>query len=112
MTNYIKQSMPIQIPTGDGKTIKEYFGLVSTRSTECSIAHMIVPPGWIEPYQNPMIPGKKIAEVDGEKIELRVGECLLVKRGAKVRYSNPFDKQAEYWSVCIPAFSIERVHRD
>lgn len=36
----------------------------------------------------------------------------LVRKGSKVSYSNPFDKDAEYWSVCIPAFSIEKVHRN
>jgi len=119
MKNFIKQSSPIKIPTNDGKAIEEYFGLASTRSSKFSIANMIAPPGWKEPHQNPkfdeitiMISGRKIAEVDGEKIELRARECFLVKKGARVQYSNPFDETAEYWSVCIPAFSVETVHRE
>ena len=119
MKNFIKQSSPIKISTTDGKAIQEYFGLASTRSSRFSIAHMIAPPGWKEPHQSPefdeiaiMISGRKIAEVDGEKIELRAGECLLVKKGARVQYSNPFDETAEYWSVCIPAFSTKAVHRE
>ena len=119
MKNYIKQSKPIKIPTTDGKIIEEFFGFTSTQFSKCSIAHMVAPPGWNEPFQNPefdeitiMISGRKLAEVDGENIELEAGECLLVKKGAQVRYSNPFDEPAEYWSVCIPAFSIETVHRE
>lgn len=119
MKNFIKQTNPIKVPATDGKKIEEYIGLASTQSSDYSIAHMIAPPGWSEPYQKPefdeitiLISGRKIAEVDGEKIELRAGECLLVKKGARVRYSNPFDEPAEYWSVCIPAFSIKTVHRE
>lgn len=119
MKNYLKQSKPTRIPTPDGKIIEEYFGLASTQSSGCSVAHMVAPPGWSESYQNPefdevtiMISGRKIAEVDGEQIELKAGECLLVKKGGRVQYSNPFDKPAEYWSVCIPAFSTETVHRE
>lgn len=119
MKNFVKQTSPIKIPTTDGKIIEEYFGLASTQSPGYSVAHMVAPPGWSEPHQNPefdeitiMVSGRKIAEVDGEEIELRAGECLLVKSGARVKYSNPFDESAEYWSVCIPAFSAEAAHRE
>ena len=79
---------------------------------------MIAPSGWSEPPQRPdfdeftlMVRGKKRIEIDGEEVHLEAGESLLITKGTLVRYSNPFDQEAEYWSVCIPAFSQERVHR-
>jgi len=44
--------------------------------------------------------------------ELQAGQALLIKGGARVRYSNPFDAECEYWSVCVPAFSPDTVHRE
>ena len=51
-----------------------------------------------------MVRGRKQTEIDGETVTLNVGESLLVRKSAIVRYSNPFDVEAEYWSVCMPAF--------
>ena len=119
MKNYFKQANPFIVPTTDNKVIKEHFGQASTKDEKFSIAHMIAPPNWSEPFQNPdfdevtmMVRGKKLIEVDGDKIELNAGESILIKKGAKVRYSNPFNEEAEYWSVCIPAFSMESVNRE
>jgi len=116
---YIRQNQPFRVPTTDGKFISEHFGLASTRSPQYSVAHMIAPPHWSEPHQRPefdeitiVIRGRKMAEVDGEEIILEAGQTLLVKQGARVRYSNPFDEETEYWSVCVPAFDISTVHRE
>ena len=51
-------------------------------------------------------------EVDGEKTIVNEGESILIKKGSRVRYSNPFEEPCEYWSVCLPAFSIDKVHRE
>lgn len=116
---YYKQDTPVQFPTDDGKIILEHFGNAATSQRDVSIARMSAPPGWEEPHQIPdfdeytlMVNGKKRIEVDGDIIILKAGESLLVKKGARVQYSNPFSESAEYWSVCIPAFSPENVHRD
>ena len=94
-------------------------GIASTGDKNLSIAHMIAPPGWSEPFQTPEFDeytlvsrGKKMFEVDGEQIILESGQSILIKSGTRVRYSNPFDEECEYWSVCLPAFSIEAVHRE
>lgn len=115
---YVKQSAPKRFPTTDGKTILEHFGQV-TGDDHISIAHMLAPPGWSEPYQNPefdeytlMVGGKKQIEIDGAPLILKAGESLLVRKGTRVRYSNPFNEPAEYWSVCVPAFSVDTVHRE
>jgi mannose-6-phosphate isomerase-like protein (cupin superfamily) len=119
MSNYFKQTSPFVVPTTDNKTIREHFGKSSTGNEDFSIAHMIAPANWSEPFQNPefdevtmMVKGKKLIEVDGEKIELSAGESILIKKGAKVRYSNPYNEDAEYWSMCLPAFSIDNVNRE
>lgn len=119
MKNYFKQTAPFQVPTDDGKLIEEHFGRASTAENAYSVAHMVVPPGWSEPHQTPqfdeitiMVRGRKRIEIDGETVDLHPLESLLIRRGARVRYSNPFAEPAEYWSVCIPAFSIETVNRE
>ena len=40
------------------------------------------------------------------------GESILIEKGARVRYSNPFDDECEYIAICLPAFSIELVNRE
>ena len=116
---YQIQKNPFVVPTNDGKLIEEHVGIASTGDKNLSIAHMIAPPGWSEPFQTPEFDeytlvsrGKKMFEVDGEQIILESGQSILIKSGTRVRYSNPFDEECEYWSVCIPAFSMELVHRE
>ncbi|MFA4839201.1 MAG: cupin domain-containing protein [Candidatus Neomarinimicrobiota bacterium] len=112
------QKSPTVIPTTDGKHIEEHFGLVSDGDSRISIARMVAPPHWSEPPQMPefdeftlLLKGKKQIEIDGETVVLKAGESIIVRKGACVRYSNPFDEPAEYWSVCLPAFSLKTVHR-
>ncbi len=117
--NYFKQDKPFIVPTTDGKLIEEHFGLATNQNSNLSIAHMIAPPGWSEPHQNPefdeytlVSSGKKKFEVDGEEIIVTAGQSILIKKGSRVRYSNPFEESCEYWSVCLPAFSMELVNRE
>ena len=126
--NYFKQDKPFVVPTTDGKLIEEHFGLATTQTSNLSIAHMVAPPGWSEPHQNPEFDeytlisrGKKKFEVDarpddpvgrGEEIIVSAGQSILIKKGSRVRYSNPFDEECEYWSVCLPAFSLDLVNRE
>ncbi|WP_026462857.1 cupin domain-containing protein [Adhaeribacter aquaticus] len=117
--NYFKQESPFRVPTTDGKLIEEHLGLATTKMAEYSVAHMVAPPHWAEPHQNPefdeitiVIRGRKKIEVDGEEIILNAGETFLVKKGARVKYSNPFNEETEYWSVCVPAFNIKTVNRE
>lgn len=116
---FFKQNKPFIVPVTDGKLIEEHFGIATTGDEKISIAHMVAPSGWSEPFQNPEFDeytlvsrGKKLFEVDGERIIVKEGESILVKKGSRVRYSNPFEEPCEYWSVCLPAFSTEKVHRE
>ncbi|HYO21074.1 MAG TPA: hypothetical protein VER36_01630 [Flavisolibacter sp.] len=116
---YQLQVNPFVVPTTDGKLIEEHTGLASTGEKQISIAHMNAPPGWSEPYQTPdfdeytlVSRGKKMIEADGVHVILECGQSILIKGGTRVRYSNPFDEECDYWSICLPAFSIDAVHRE
>ena len=117
---YFKQDRPFVVPTNDGKVIREHFGLASTQSDDYSIAHMVAPPGWGEPYQTPefdevtfVFKGRKKVLIDEvEEIILEAGESILIKKGTRVKYSNPFEEPTHYVSICVPAFTIDGVNRE
>lgn len=116
---HLKQTNPFVVPTTDGKLIEEHYGLASSGDQGFSIAHMVAPAGWSEPFQTPqfdevtmIVKGKKMFEVDGEEIVVSAGESILIRKNTRVRYSNPFDAPCEYWSCCVPAFSIDTVNRE
>ncbi len=119
MKKYFIQNSPFTVPTADGKLIQEHFGNASHGGGEISIAFMIAPPHWSEPYQTPdfdeytyIIKDKKQFIIEGETVVLSAGESIKIERGARIQYSNPFDEPCEYLSVCTPAFSIEKVNRE
>ena len=117
--NFFLQNKPSIVPATDGKLIEEHFGRSSTNQEDISIARMVAPPRWGEPHQSPtfdewtlICSGRKCIEIDGQCMVLETGQSMLIKAGARVRYSNPFDEPCVYWSVCTPAFSIESVNRE
>lgn len=119
MKKYTIQNSPFIVPTVDGKVIKEHFGLATDGNSEVSIAHMIAPSGWSEPFQTPefdeytfIIKGKKQFIIDGEKIILTEGQSIKIEKNTRVQYSNPFSSVCEYISICKPAFSMELVNRE
>ncbi|MCB9232544.1 MAG: cupin [Bacteroidia bacterium] len=119
MEKYLRQQNPFVVPTTDGKLIEEHYGRASSGDAKLSVAHMVAPPGWSEPFQTPefdevtvIFRGKKQFELVGEIIVLGPGESILIRGGTRVRYSNPFGAPCEYWSFCVPAFSPETVHRE
>lgn len=119
MKKYFIQDSPFIVPTTDGKLIEEHFGKASISTGDYSFAHMIAPPGWSEPLQTPqfeeityVFSGRKMIEIDEEKIVLAKNQSICVMRGTRVRYSNPFDEPCEYVSLCVPAFTLDRVYRE
>lgn len=118
MKKYKIQKSPFVVPTNDGKLIEEHWGN-STETPNISIAHMVAPPNWSEPHQTPefdeftvIISGKKKFEIDGEEVILEKGQSIMIEKGARVRYSNPFADTCEYIAICLPAFSMELVNRE
>ncbi len=119
MKNYILQESPFIVPTEDGKYIAEHFGLATDGNANISIAHMKAPPGWSEPFQTPefdeftfIIKGQKQFLIDGEKVVLKAGQSIKIHKGTRVQYSNPFEEECEYLAICMPAFSMDTVHRE
>ena len=117
--NYTIQKAPFVVPTTDGKLIEEHFGNATDNNSAISIAHMIAPPGWEEPFQTPkfdeftyIIKGKKQFIIDGETIVLESGQSIKINKQTRVQYSNPFDEQCEYMAICMPAFSMDIVNRE
>ena len=118
MKKYTIQKSPFVVPTTDGKLIEEHFGNASIKS-ELSVAHMVAPPKWSEPFQTPefdeytyIIKGKKQFNIEGDIIVLNAGESIKIMKGTKIQYSNPFNTECEYLAICLPAFSIDLVNRE
>lgn len=119
MKKYSVQKTPFVVPTTDGKLIEEHFGNATDRNSKISIAHMIAPPGWSEPFQTPkfdeytyIIKGKKQFIVDDDTIVLKTGESIKITKNTRVQYSNPFLEPCEYIAICKPAFSMDLVNRE
>jgi quercetin dioxygenase-like cupin family protein len=119
MKKYTIQNSPYVVPTTDGKLIEEHHGVSSTNNPGISIAHMIAPPHWSEPFQTPefeeytyVIRGRKQFIIDNETIILKAGESIKIKKNTRVQYSNPFDEECEYLAICKPAFDFTKVHRE
>ena len=119
MKKYTIQKNPFVVPTTDGKLIEEHHGVATTGNDEISIAHMVAPPGWSEPFQTPgfdeytyVIRGRKQFNIDGDIVVLEAGQSIHIRKGIRVQYSNPFEETCEYLAVCTPAFTPERAHRE
>lgn len=119
MKKYFIQKTPFIVPTTDGKLIEEHHGLATTNNAAISIAHMVAPPGWSEPFQTPkfdeytyIIKGKKQFIIEDEQIILEAGQSIKIERNTRIQYSNPFDESCEYLAICMPAFTMESVNRE
>ncbi len=101
------------------KRIDEYIGRVNSGTGAVSIAHMRSPAGWQEPGQTPefdeytvVLHGMLRVEYRSGALEVRAGQAVVARKGEWIRYSTPEPEGAEYIAVCVPAFSLETVHRD
>ncbi|AKU16134.1 cupin domain-containing protein [Luteipulveratus mongoliensis] len=109
---------PVRIPVPGGKVIDEHVGLASTGEAAVSVAHMVAPANWDEPFQTPdfdevtvVLKGTVIIDHDGGPTEVAAGQSVVTKAGERIRYScGPAG--AEYVAVCLPAFSPDSVHRE
>ena len=116
---YVIQNKPFIVPTPDNKLIEEHFGKATDQNNEISIAHMIAPPQWSEPYQKPtfdeytyIIRGQMQCIIDAEYLVIKAGESIKVNKNVRVQYSNPFDGECEYIAICTPAFDIDQANRE
>lgn len=88
---YTLQNAPFIVPTTDGKLIEEHWGLATDGNTEISIAHMVAPSGWSEPFQTPefdeytfIIKGQKQFIIEDEKVILSAGQSIKINKNTRV----------------------------
>jgi len=119
MPTLIPQATRIQAAGNKPKLIDEYIGRVNSKTSAASVAHMRSPQGWVEPGQTPefdeftiVLKGMLRAEHKDGAFDVHAGQAVIVHAGEWVRYSTPEAEGAEYIAVCLPAFSMETVHRD
>ena len=124
MPTLIAQPTRIQAAGNKPKLIDEYIGRVNSKTSAASIAHMRSPQGWVEPGQTPafdeftiVLKGMLRVEHrggDGKigSLDVAAGQAVIAHAGEWARYSTPQEGGAEYIAVCLPAFSMETVHRD
>jgi len=119
MPTLIPQATRIQAAGNKPKLIDEYVGRVNTKTSAASVAHMRSPQGWLEPGQTPefdeftiVLRGMLRVTHKGGELDVAAGQAVIAHAGEWVRYSTPNEGGAEYIAVCLPAFSMETVHRD
>jgi ethanolamine utilization protein EutQ len=119
MPTLISQPTRIQSAGNKPKLIDEYIGRVNSKTSATSVAHMRSPAGWVEPGQTPnfeeftvVLKGTLRVEHKGGSLDVTAGQAVIAHAGEWVRYSTPHPDGAEYIAVCLPAFSMETVHRD
>jgi ethanolamine utilization protein EutQ len=119
MPTLISQPTRIQSAGNKPKVIDEYIGRVNSKTNSASVAHMRSPGGWIEPGQTPtfdeftiVLKGMLRVEHKAGVMDVAAGQAVIARAGEWVRYSTPDEDGAEYIAVCLPAFSMDTVHRD
>jgi len=101
------------------KIIEEYVGRVNSKTSVASVARMVSPSGWVEPGQSPefdeytlVLRGTLRVTSKSDVLDVHAGQAVIAHAGEWVQYSSPGDEGAEYVAICLPAFSIDTVHRD
>ncbi len=119
MPTLIEGPSIIQAAGTKPKRIEEYAGRVNSGHSRVSVARMISPEGWLEPGQQPefeeitlVLKGVLRVESKEGRLDVRAGQAVVAHPGEWVRYSTPETGGAEYVAICLPAFSMETVHRD
>jgi ethanolamine utilization protein EutQ len=119
MPTLIAHPTRIQAAGNKPKLIDEYIGRVNSKTSALSVAHMRSPGAWLEPGQTPefdeftvVLKGMLRVEHKNGSVDVQAGQAVIAHAGEWVRYSTPDAEGAEYIAVCLPAFSMESVHRD
>jgi ethanolamine utilization protein EutQ len=119
MPTLIAQPTRIQAAGNKPKLIDEFVGRVNSKTEGVSVAHMRSPQGWLEPGQTPefdeftvVLKGMVRVTHRGGAMDVHPGQAVIAHKGEWVQYSTPEDAGAEYIAICLPAFSMDTVHRD
>ena len=119
MAPHIQQPSIVQAAGNKPKIIEEYIGRVNSKSESVSIARMKSPSGWVEPGQTPefdeytvVLRGTLRVTTKNGSTDVHAGQAVITHKGEWVQYSTPGAEGAEYVAICLPAFSMDTVHRD
>lgn len=119
MVNVIEGPSIIKAAGNKPKVIEEFIGRVNSQTEGVSIARMKSPSGWEEPGQTPefdeytvVLSGVLRVKSKDKTVDVKAGQAVIAHSGQWVQYSTPGPNGAEYVAVCVPAFSIDAVHRD
>ena len=119
MPTLVAQPTRVRAAGTKPKVIEEYIGRVNTKTRSVSVAHMRSPQGWEEPGQTPefeeftlVLKGTLRVRYEEGAMDVTAGQAVVVHAGEWVQYSTPFEAGADYIAVCVPAFSMDTVHRD
>ena len=119
MAQLIAQPRIIMAAGNKPKLIEEYVGRLNSGDEALSIARMVSPSGWSEPGQTPqfdeytvVLRGLLRVRTQAAVIDVNAGQAIIARKGEWVSYSTPGPDGAEYIAVCLPAFSVDLVHRD
>ena len=119
MPTLIEKPSVIAAAGNKPKIIEEFIGRVNSRTEALSVARMQSPSGWVEPGQAPefdeytvVLRGSLRVTTRGGVLDVHAGQAVIAHAGEWVQYSTPGPNGAEYIAVCLPAFSMDTVHRD
>jgi mannose-6-phosphate isomerase-like protein (cupin superfamily) len=119
MPTLIQRPSIVQAAGNKPKIIEEYVGRVNSKTEGVSVARMKSPSGWVEPGQTPefdeytvVLRGTLRVTSKSGSVDVHAGQAVIAHGGEWVQYSTPGPEGAEYLAVCLPAFSMESVHRD
>jgi mannose-6-phosphate isomerase-like protein (cupin superfamily) len=119
MATHIQQPSIVQAAGNKPKIIEEYIGRVNSQTGDLSIARMKSPSGWVEPGQTPefdeytvVLRGTLRVSTRSGSTDVHAGQAVIAHKGEWVQYSTPGAEGAEYVAICLPAFSMDTVHRD
>jgi mannose-6-phosphate isomerase-like protein (cupin superfamily) len=119
MPTLVSSPSTVQAAGNKPKVIREFVGRLNTGTSAVSVAHMQSPSGWVEPGQAPefdeytlVLRGMLRVASRDETLDVRAGQAVIAHAGEWVQYSTPEEDGAEYIAVCLPAFSMDAVHRD
>jgi mannose-6-phosphate isomerase-like protein (cupin superfamily) len=118
MPRLIASPAVVQAAGTPPKRIEEFVGRANSGHASVSVARMVSPAGWREPGQRPqfeevtvVLSGTVRVEFEGGTMDVHAGQAVIAAADEWIRYSTP-SGPAEYIAVCLPAFSLETVHRD
>lgn len=119
MVKVIKEATIIKAAGNKPKVIEEFIGRVNSQTEGVSIARMKSPGGWEESGQTAefdeytvVLRGVLRVKSKDKTVDVKAGQAVIAHSGQWVQYSTPDPQGAEYIAVCMPAFSMDTVHRD